>query len=49
MSFGPHGNPLICVVQLAKSYLTLCDPIDHSTPGLPLLHYLPKFAQIHVH
>ena len=24
-------------------------PMDHSTPGSPVLHYLPEFAQIHVH
>ena len=33
----------------AKSYLTLCDPVNCSTPGRPVLHYLPEFAQIHVH
>ena len=31
------------------SCLTLCDPMDYSTPGFPVLHYLPEFAQIHVH
>ena len=29
--------------------LTLCDPMDHSTPGLPVSPHLPKFAQVHVH
>ena len=29
--------------------LTLCSPMDCSTPGFPVLHYLPGFAQIHVH
>ena len=24
-------------------------PTDYSTPGLPVLHYLPEFAQTHVH
>ena len=36
-----------CLV--AKSCLTLCNPMDCSTPGFPVLHYLPEFAQIHVH
>ena len=27
----------------------LCDPIDCSTAGLPVLHHLPKFAQVHVY
>ena len=28
---------------------TLCDPMNHSTPGLPVHHQLPKFTQTHVH
>ena len=35
--------------SVAKSYLTLCDPVDCSTPGFSVLHYLPEFAQTHVH
>ena len=31
------------------SYLTLCDPINCSTPCSPVLHYLLEFAQTHVH
>ena len=27
----------------------LCNPMDCSTPGFPVLHYLPEFAQTHVH
>ena len=27
----------------------LCDPMDCSTPGFPILHYFPEFAQTHVH
>ena len=27
----------------------LCNPMDYSTPGFPVLHYLPEFAQTHVH
>ena len=29
--------------------LTLCDPMNHSTPGLPVHHQLPEFTQTHVH
>ena len=29
--------------------LTLCDPINCSTPGLPVHHQLPELTQIHVH
>ena len=28
---------------------TLCDPIDCSTPGFPVLYHLPELAQTHVH
>ena len=35
--------------SVAKSCPTLWDPTDcSSTPGFPVLHYLPEFAQIHV-
>ena len=35
--------------SVAQSCLTLCDPMDCSTPGLPVHHQLPKFTQTHVH
>ena len=35
--------------SVPRSCLTLCDPMDCSTPGFPYLHYLPKLAQTHVH
>ena len=35
--------------SVAKSCLTLCDPIDCSTLGLPVHHHLPELAQTHVH
>ena len=38
----------IVVVQLL-SYLILCNPMDCSTSGTPVLRYLPEFAQIPVH
>ena len=44
----------LCVssVQLswvAQLCLTLCDPMNHSMPGLPVHHQLPKFTQTHAH
>ena len=33
----------------AQSCPTLCDPMDCSTPGLPVHHQHPEFAQTHVH
>ena len=29
--------------------LTLCDPMNRSTPGLPVHHQLPELTQTHVH
>ena len=34
---------------VTQSCLTLCDPMDYSTPGLPVHHQLPECAQTHVH
>ena len=34
--------------SVAQLCLTLCDPVDCSTPGFPVFHYLPEFAQIHI-
>ena len=33
----------------AQLCLTLCDPMNHSTPGLPVHHHIPEFIQTHVH
>ena len=35
--------------SVAQSYLTLCNPMDCSTPGLPVHHQLWEFVQTHVH
>ena len=35
--------------SVAQSCPTLCDPMNHSTPGLHVHHKLPEFTQIHVH
>ena len=35
--------------SIAQSCLTLCDPLDCSTLGLPVHHQLPEFTQTHVH
>ena len=35
--------------SVAQSCPTLCNPMNCSTPGLPVLHCLPEFAQTHVH
>ena len=38
-----------CYCSITKSYLTLCNPMDCSMPGFPVLHHLSEFAQTHVH
>ena len=38
-----------CCGSVTQSCLTLCNPIGCSPPGFPILHYLPEFAQTHVH
>ena len=35
--------------SVAQSCLTLCDPMNRSTPGLPVHHQLPEFTQTHAH
>ena len=35
--------------SVAQSCLTPCDPMDRSTPGLPVHHQLPELAQTYVH
>ena len=38
----------VCCCSVTKSCLTLCDPMNYSTSGFPVLHYLPEFAKTHV-
>ena len=35
--------------SVAQSCPTLCDPMDCSMPGFPILHQLPELAQTHIH
>ena len=35
--------------SVAQSCPTLCDPMNTSTPGLPVHHQLPEFTETHVH
>ena len=47
-----HSRQSCTVVQfssVAQSCPTLCDPVNHSTPNLPVHHQLPEFTQTHVH
>ena len=52
-----HLNTLFSLVcegsvqfsSVAQSCPTLCDPMNRSTPGLPVHHQFPEFTQTHVH
>ena len=44
---GRDGNA--AVVQSPSCVRLFGNPMDCSMPGLPVLHYLPKFAQVHIH
>ena len=42
-----NGSAIVVVQSL--SHVWLCDPMNCSTPGFPVCHYLPEFAQTHSH
>ena len=46
---GKSGFGSVQFSSVAQSCTTLCDPMNHSTPGLPVHHQLPEFTQTHVH
>ena len=47
---GRAWCPISKAVQFRSvQSLSLCDPMDRSTPGLPVHHQLPEFTQPHVH
>ena len=39
----------LCGSSVTQLCPTLCDPMDCSLPGFPVLHHLPELAQTHVH
>ena len=45
----PPGIPSVQFSSVAQSCPTLCDPMNCSTPGLPVHHKLPEFTQTHDH
>ena len=42
------SESLVYCHSVAQSCLSLCDPLDCSTPDFPIFHHLPEFAQTHV-
>ena len=52
VGYSPLGNKSHTWLQfssVAQSCPTLCNPMNHSMPGLPGHHQLPEFTQTHVH
>ena len=45
----PGKNTGVQSSSVTQSCPTLCDPMNSSTPGLPVHHHLPEFTQTHVH
>ena len=54
------GNPYMCKClsrfvysvqfsSVSQSCPTLCEPVNRSTPGLPVHHQLLEFTQTHIH
>ena len=46
---GGLSMSFVIIVQSLKSCPTLHNPMNCNTPSFPVLHYLPEFAQSHVH
>ena len=60
LPFAPLGTSSLMLISfqylhlvqfssVAQSCPTLCDPMNRSTPGLPVHHRLPEFTKTHVH
>ena len=45
----PHEVTSVQFSSVSQSCPTLCDPMNHSTPGLPVHHQLLEFTQTHIH
>ena len=48
-SLGSLNNASVQFSSVSQSCQTLCNPMDCSMPGTPAPHYLPEFAQVHIH
>ena len=50
LNWSIHWNHLsVQFSSVTQSCPTLCDPMNHSTPGHPVHHQLPELTQTHVH
>ena len=47
------ANEISIIFQFSSvqslGHVQLCDPMNRSTPGLPVHHQLPEFTQTHIH
>ena len=39
----------LCCFSVTQLCPALCEPVDCSMPGIPVLHHIPEVAQTHVH
>ena len=46
---GDNAAHNLMLFRYAQSYPTLCDPMNRSTPGFPVVNHPPEFSQTHVH
>ena len=44
-----QASEIICCCPVTQLRSILCEPMDCSTPGFPVIHCLLEFAQTHVH
>ena len=49
LPLAPPGKPQLQFSLVTQLCPTLCDPMNLSTPGLPVHHQLPEFTRTHVH
>ena len=49
VSFSPFAFSSVQLSSVTQSCLTLCDPMNHSTLGLPVYHQFLESTQTHVH
>ena len=47
--YSSINNISVQFSSVTQSCSTLCNPMNHSTPGLPVHHQLPESTQTHVH
>ena len=46
---SPRRGDVVVAFLVAQSCLTLCNPMDCSLPGFPVIHHLSELAQTHIH